>query len=156
MYKSFHPHWNVPPEYMDAIETLVMFKVMRGDEDVALHFIEVCNDYAYAHPPLYDKKNPELARYSWFNIIKWCCENGIGYLDLDGGAHRSWPDLIKGRLHPGNDTFLNRVVYKWAFIPKDVKDNPDNEPVLYQMRCGCGWKYLGDETTKCLGCNRKK
>jgi len=122
VYNSFHPKWCYSMEHMDAIKTLVMFKAVRS-KTVGIHFIEKCGDYAYAHPPLYDKKTPELARFMWFGTIKWCCENDVNYLDMDGGAHRTWPDIIKARKNRRDDVFLNRVVYKWAFIPKDVKDN---------------------------------
>ena len=153
VYKSFHPNWCYPMEYMDKIKTLKMFKVMKGFEAVGLHFIEHCDDYAYAHPPLYDKKNPELARYMWFNTIKWCCENNIDMLDLDGGSGRTWPALIKARRDFRNGgIFVHRTRYKWAYIPKDVKDNPDKEPEYYQLRCSCGWKQAGFNGDRCKGC----
>ena len=54
---GFHPKWSVPMSVMNKLN-LVMFDI----GGIAIHAIEKCGDYAYAHPPLYDKKN-NIARY---------------------------------------------------------------------------------------------
>ena len=146
-----HPKWCFTMEYMDNINTLVMFKVERKGVE-GIHFIERCGNYAYAHPPLYDKSSPELSRFMWFGTIRWCCENGIDYFDLGAGASRTWQQLIGARLHKGNDIILNRIAYKWHFVPKDVKENPIDQLPVYQLRCKCGWKQLGVIGDNCARC----
>ena len=122
-----HPNWCYTMKQMDALN-LTMFAVTK-DWVVATHCLEINNNCAYAHPPLYDKSTPELARYTWFNTIRWCCENKIKYLDMGGGSGCDWPTLIKTR--HGNGTIQKRIRYKWAYVPEDVKDNPDTETVRY-------------------------
>lgn len=153
-----HPiRWNKTMEEMDAIDTMMMFKAEKNNEIVAMHFIERCNDLAYAHPPLYDKSTPELARFIWFNTIRWCCENSIRYLDLDGGAGCDWVYLLKNRHDYSKSEFLKKLTYKWFYIPKDVKDNPELEVPYMEFRCNCGWKQLviKDIPYVCIGHNRE-
>ena len=141
--------WVFSKEQMDKMDTLVMFTIER-DGIVAVHGIEKCDRFAYAHPPLYSKSSPELARFTWFNTIRWCCENDVDCLDMGGGATCDWPTLIKTR---HKETHVNmKIRYKWSYVPKDVKDNPDLEKRVYQLRCGCGWKQLGLEGDPCKRC----
>lgn len=148
IYGSTLHQWNVSMEAMDAIDTLVMFSVTRNDQVVAIHFIEVCDDLGFAHPPLYDKKNPELARFSWFHTIQWCCENNISFLDMGGGFHNSWSSLIKLRRHED----LYRLKYKWSYVPEDVKQNPDSQKHYFLHICPCGWKQLDErDKVECKG-----
>jgi len=144
-----HPKWCMPMTAMDRLD-LTMFKV-ENDGIIAVHAIEKCGDYAYAHPPLYDKSNPELARYIWFNTIRWCCESDIKNLDLGGLSGRDWPTLIRER----HCNQLRRLKYKWSYVPKDVKDHPESQPAFYQLRCGCGWKQLARKNDSCNRCAGK-
>lgn len=141
-----HPSWSIPMSAMDALD-LTMFQV-EHESVVAVHAIEVRDKYAYAHPPLYDKSAPELARYIWFNTIKWCCEHDIDCLDLGGLSGRDWPTLIRER----HTIHLRRLKYKWSYVPKDVKDDPDGQPAFYQLRCRCGWKQLAKKNDSCNRC----
>ena len=138
-----HPRWSLSAQDMNKLH-LRMFML----DDIAVHGIEHCGRYAYAHPPLYDKRRrPELARAIWFRTIEWCCNNDVDYLDLGGLAGRDWPTLIRHRRHFAN------LQYKWAFVPEDVKRHPEKEPQLYQLRCGCGWKELvGSLSASCSRC----
>jgi len=38
--------------------------------------------------------------------------------------------------------FLRNLAYKWFFVPKDVKDNPQKEKPYLEFRCSCNWKQL--------------
>jgi len=146
-----HPRWSLSMWEMDSLG-LTMFKIEK-DGIVAIHAIEKCDDYAYAHPPLYDKHTPELARYIWFNTIKWCCDHDVNNLDLGGLSGRDWPTLIRQR----HDKSLMRLRYKWSYVPKDVKDNPDSQQSYYQLRCGCGWKQLSlTKNSLCNRCTRER
>jgi hypothetical protein len=151
--------WYRPIEAMDLIDTIRMFKIEKNNEVVAIHFVELFGDFAYAQPVLYDKaRTPEVARFAWFNTIKWCTENAIKYLDLDGGSGRDWQSLVRDRhLNKENDALLQKISYKWFYVPEDVKNNPDKELPYLEFRCECGWKSLfktGDKI-RCDGHSRQ-
>ena len=144
VYGGMPIKWYRPMEFMDALDTLIMFKITRHDEVIGLHCFEKCDDLAYGHPPLYDKsKHPDLARFSWFSMIKYCCESDISYLDMDGGFGRNWRTLLSERhRHESTDPKLLQLKYKWSYVPRDVKDNPDRERAFFEFRCACNWKQL--------------
>ncbi len=158
VYGGLPIKWYRPMEFMDALDTLIMFKVSLDDEIIGLHCFEKCDQLAYGHPPLYDKKKfPNLARFSWFSMIKHCCNSEIKYLDMDGGSGRDWRTLLLERHnHENLDPRLLHLKYKWCYVPKDVKDDPNKETPYLEFRCSCNWKQLV-ETGEffCNGHNRK-
>jgi len=144
VYGGMPIKWNRSMEFMDLLDTLIVFTITYKNEIVGLHFIEKCNDLAYGHPPLYDKnRHPDLARFSWFSMIKWCCESSINYLDMDAGFGRDWRTLLIDRhTNVTQDQNLSNLAYKWFYVPKDVKDNPQKEVPYLEFRCSCNWKQL--------------
>lgn len=98
------------------------FVAYRGSECVSVHFVEVYNDYVECHPPIYSKtRYPGLAKFMWFNLIKWATREKISFLDLGGGHRGTWPELIRNRHnHP-------KLTYKWIYVPENVKQNPDTQ-----------------------------
>ncbi len=106
----------------------------------AMQMLEICDDYAYAQPVMYDKiKNPHVAKFMWFELIKWCCGR-VKYLDLDGGNNKTWRQALKNK----------KASYKWLYVPKEIKNNPDAAPEWIVFACACGWKTLGED--RCSRC----
>jgi hypothetical protein len=122
------PKWRQwTPEKVGQLGAKVFFS------GVALQVLEVCGDYAYAWPVLYDKvKNPWAARFMWFRLIEWCCGK-VKYLDLGGGKRKTWRELLRSR----DDN------YKWQYVPRQVKENPEAAPEWRVHHCECGWRTLG-------------
>jgi hypothetical protein len=106
---------------------LLCFTVSRRDAPhavLALHFIEKHGDYAYCHPPMYDKDvhiDRSIAKYMWFRLIEWSLANpGLSWLDLGGGDNGSWRDLLLNKdQHEG---------YKWLYVAEAVKEAPGDAP----------------------------
>ena len=128
---------------------LLVFYASNADDDVlSVHPVEQHGFYVYAHPPLYDKgKHPQLAKFMWFNLMRWACENGIEHVDLGGGSNGTWRDCAAAHL---NGPFQ----YKWLYVPKDSKRHPDEEPPYVQMRCECGNKQLILGPEPCRDCGK--
>ncbi len=99
---------------------LRVFTARKGDEIFAVHFVEDYVGYVECHPPMYDKKNSSryLAKYMWFNLIKFGIENDLGFLDLGSGDRGTWRELVQNRKD------YPRIKYKWLYVPQHIKDNP--------------------------------
>jgi len=98
-------------------------KLKIFDAGVAMHFVFVYGNYVDCQPPMYDKQYAEryLAKFMWFNLVKWAIENRTGWiLDLGGGID-DWREMIKNRSRYPNP------LYKWVYVPEEVKDNPDSQ-----------------------------
>jgi hypothetical protein len=117
---------------------------------IAVQMAEVYDDYVYAWPVLYDKeKYPWVAKFMWFKLIEWCCENDIKYLDLDGGKGKTWRERLMTR-QAGE-----KAGYKWKFVPKIVKENPNDAPQWIVFVCNCGWKSLSESLSESFSrCSR--
>lgn len=92
---------------------------------VSAHFVEEHDGYIEAHPPMYDKerhKGRSLAKFMWFNLMMWGVDNKIRFIDMGGGSEPDWREMIRNR-----DKYPNPA-YKWIYVPKAVKDNPNNQP----------------------------
>ena len=127
--------WTTPAIF----EKLGVKVFFSGD---AMQFLEICDDYAYAQPIMYDKiKNPHVAKFMWFELIRWCCGK-VKYLDLDGGNKRTWREALQNR---------KKGVYKWLYVPKKIKQHPESAPPWIVFACGCGWKTLGEQR-ECSRC----
>ena len=82
---------------------------------------------------MYDKEKYSgryLAKYMWFELIKWSIEKGdMGFLDFGGGGEPDWREMIIHR-----DKYPNPA-YKWMYVPYKVKSNP-NEQRRYTIENG--------------------
>lgn len=123
-----YPRWHrYTPERFEGIYNQGILKVFYCD--IGLQMVEVCDDYVYCHPPLYDKKNP-IAKAMWFALIKAFCGK-VSWIDLGGGSGTTWDKL-------------ERKGYKWLYVPKDIERKPWKVQV-----CSCGWRQLIVEVTRC-------
>lgn len=110
--------WGYPIETVrdwNDKDELMVFETERS-----MHFIRRQINYWECEPPMYDKTKP-LGTYMWFQLILYAIENHLGILNLGGGVD-SWREMIRNR-----DQYPNPK-YKWRFIPKWVKENPDLQP----------------------------
>ena len=104
-----------------------------GCSEVGLQMLEICGDYAYCHPPLYDKSN-QIAKSMWFGLIKWSCGK-FRWLDLGGGQQRRWDELKRN------------ANYKWLYVPKNIETQPWKVQI-----CRCGWRELICAPKPCSRC----
>jgi len=91
----------------------------------AVQFIQRRNGYWDCHPVMYEKTEENLrrylAKYMWFELLRYSHRHSLGVLNLGGGPD-DWREHIRRR-----DEFPNPR-YKWQFIPKAIKDNPELAP----------------------------
>lgn len=111
---------------------------------LGLHPVLICDSYAYAGPPLYDKvRHPWLAKFLWFKLIDWLIdEDRVQWLDFGGGSQKTWQGLLET---PDES-------YKWQYIPKSQRDPAHARPWRVQL-CRCGWRQLVTEAEPCRGCS---
>ena len=110
---------------------------------VAVHPLLVCGEYCYAGPPLYDKRtHPYAAKFMWFSAVRWCHEQGVRWLDLQGPGRTNWRALLE---NPD-------VSYKWMYIYKETKRNPMAAEPWYSQCCQCGWRQLVTSREACKRC----
>lgn len=143
--------WAFGPEYFDVLDTsdnLICFAAYEDQELVAHLPMEHFGDFMYAQPVMYDKDVvPYAAKFLWFEMLKWACRREeIKVVDMGGGFNGLWPEFIVNRDRA--PTFA----YKWRFVSKEVKDNPDKEKPWLVQRCGCGWKGLTLAPKACPNC----
>ena len=131
--KGGFPRWRkyTPDKFAALYEQKILhvFSCGRG-----LQMVEKYDEYIYAHPPLYEKTDP-IAKSMWFGLIEWCCGK-IEWLDLGGGAQKRWNQL-------------ERLGYKWLYVPKDIELMPWKVQV-----CECGWRQLVEGNSRCRSCRR--
>ena len=121
--------WGFPAEYVTYLNNkgvLDLFAAYTEDNTVlSIHFVERYNDYVYCHPPLYDKDSTNkryMAKYMWFNLIKYYVDTPINFIDFGAGNRGTWKDLVMNR-----EQYYEKMKYKWLYVPQHVKDNPENE-----------------------------
>ena len=132
-----HQKWTYSVERFEA-ERWRLFDVGFG-----VHPLLVCGDYCYAGPPLYEKdKTPFAAKLMWFGAIRWCSENGIRWLDLQGNGQKTWRGLLE---QPHQS-------YKWLFVQPDVREHPELAEPWWSQCCLCGWRQLVVRESTCLRC----
>ena len=136
--------WAFPIGHIDdlhKIGVLRCFAAIKEQKVIALHFVEDHKGYVECHPPMYDKilySRNYMGKFMWFSLIEYAIENKMGYIDLGGGDRGNWREFIRMRAqHP-------RTTYKWAYIPKFTKDNPDLQP-RFLIANDNGHKYLYEE-----------
>jgi hypothetical protein len=140
--KGGFPKWRrYTPQRFEALEQAGILHVFvalgSGYSELGLQLVEVCDNYAYCHPPLYDKNTNAIAKSMWFGLIRWACGK-LDWLDLGGGGgQKRWNELKRDN-H-----------YKWLYVPKNIEQKP------WRVRlCACGWRQLIDEQAACRGCSR--
>ena len=123
--------WGFPSNYIHYLASqgiIDLFASYVKDDNTVLsiHFVEKFNNYIYCHPPLYDKNLTNeryLAKYMWFNLIKYyISEQKVNWVDFGAGNRGTWKDLVKNR-----NQYMDKMAYKWLYVPKKVKENPDGE-----------------------------
>lgn len=105
-------------------KTLVFFQATENRKHIAAQFAEITDEYMNCHPVMYEKEkyaHRYLSKWMWFNLLSWAIENKIGVVDLGGGNDNSWIEMIKTREQYPNPA------YKWMYVPKPVKENPDHQ-----------------------------
>ena len=128
--RGVKPQWGFNFSFIEFLQKTNVLKLFAAfdketDDPVCIHFVEKYGDYVFCHPPLFDKKKYNdryIAKYMWFNLIKHCIETDTSWVDLGGGPYGfrgTWKDFCMNRKnHP-------KVAYKWLYVPKHVKDNPE-------------------------------
>lgn len=130
MVEGRHPRWTYTAEQFER-ERWRLF-----DVGVGVHPLLICDDYCYAGPPLYDKTaHPYAAKLMWFGAIRWCAENAIRWLDLQGPGRMRWNELKRDSS------------YKWRYVPRGADSHP-----WYSQCCVCGWRQLVSYPQRCNGC----
>lgn len=116
--------WAFPVGHVEDLQQkgeLMVFAAKRAGVAVALHFIQKRDGYWECHPPMFEKNKGNqkkyLAKFMWFSLIKFACENRIGSLDLGGGPD-DWQEHLRNR-----DKYPNPA-YKFIYIPDAIKRNP--------------------------------
>lgn len=136
MVEGRHPRWSYTAERFER-EHWRLF-----DVGVGVHPLLICGDYCYAGPPLYDKvAHPYAAKLMWFGAIRWCTENAIKWLDLQGPGRMTWRALLE---QPNRS-------YKWLYVPQASRAVALAQP-WYSQCCPCGWRQLVEHETVCRGC----
>lgn len=114
--------WAFGVDYVEDLAVKDELMLFRGG-DLALHFIQKRKGFWECHPPMYDKKHCKryLAKYMWFNLIKYAMDNQLEPLDLGGGID-DWREMIRRKA----DFPYSR--YKFRYVPVEVQKNPDLQP----------------------------
>jgi hypothetical protein len=124
--------WVFPIDHVEELAWKGELRVFRAGLR-SLHFIQKRTRYWECHPPMYDKvahAHLYIAKFMWFNLIRYAIENRMGHLDLGGGSDY-WRDHIRNRARYPNPA------YKWAYVPLRAKQDPDSEPDYYIRRPEC-------------------
>jgi hypothetical protein len=117
---------------------LRVFRAKQGDEVKSMHFVELHVDYIEAHPPMYDKKKDSkryMAKFMWFNLIKWAIEHNVHWVDLGSGDRGTWKELVTNREQ------YKRIAYKWLYIAEETKKHPEREQPYFVYEHG-GKKWI--------------
>ena len=129
--------WAFGVDYVEELAAKDELMLFRGG-DVALHFIQKRRGFWECHPPMYDKKYCKryLAKYMWFNLIKYAMDQGLGPLDMGGGID-DWREMIRRK----EEFPYSR--YKFRYVPVEVQKNPDLQP-NYKLISRDGQVFLED------------
>jgi len=118
--------WAYPVETVErwyAEGKILLFEAVKRNT-VAMHFLKREGNYWEAQPPMWDKANlayRHLGTWMWYQVILYGIENKIGIINLGGGVDK-WREMLHTR-----DQYANPK-YKFRFIPRSIKDNPDLQP----------------------------
>jgi hypothetical protein len=114
--------WAFGVDYVEELAGKDELMLFRGG-DIALHFIQKRSGFWECHPPMYDKIHLKryLAKYMWFNLIKYAMDHRLGPLDMGGGID-DWREMIRRK----EEFPYSR--YKFRYVPVEVQNNPDLQP----------------------------
>jgi len=119
-------------EYPDKLAKnglIECFAAYKDDETIGFNFNERHDDYLLLHPAMHNKTKYTdigLSKFMWLNLIKWAIENTkIKWVDF-GDSVDNWRESIKSR----NLEKYKHIRYKWDYVSKWVKENPDKQPNL--------------------------
>jgi len=129
--------WAFGVDYVEELAGKDELMLFRGG-DIALHFIQKRSGFWECHPPMYDKIHLKryLAKYMWFNLIKYAMDHGLGPLDMGGGID-DWREMIRRK----EEFPYSR--YKFRYVPLEVQKNPDLQP-NYKLISRDGQVFLED------------
>ena len=129
--------WAFGVDYVEDLAAKDELMLFRGG-DIALHFIQKRHGFWECHPPMYDKKHCKryLAKYMWFNLIKYAMDHGLEPLDMGGGID-DWREMIRRKAE------FPYSRYKFRYVPVAVQKNPDLQP-NYKLITRDGQVFLED------------
>lgn len=129
--------WAFGVDYVEELAAKDELMLFRGG-DLALHFIQKRSGFWECHPPMYDKQHCKryLAKYMWFNLIKYAMDHQLGPLDMGGGID-DWREMIRRK----EEFPYSR--YKFRYVPVEVQKNPDLQP-NYKLITREGQVFLED------------
>jgi hypothetical protein len=139
------PQWGFGSNFVEFLHktgSLMVFAAVKNEEPLSIHFVEKFGEYVFCHPPLFDKEKYNeryIAKYMWFNLIKYCIKTDTSWIDLGGGPYGfrgTWKNFCVNREK------WPKVAYKWLYVPKHVKDNPElQKEYLVAIRPADEFKY---------------
>ena len=114
--------WAFGVDYVEDLAAKDELMLFRGG-NLALHFIQKRHGFWECHPPMYDKIHSKryLAKYMWFNLIKYAMDHQLEPLDMGGGID-DWREMIRRK----SEFPYSR--YKFRYVPLEVQKNPDLQP----------------------------
>lgn len=121
LIKGQYKRWAFPVEALEG-KNIKCFRATEG-EPIAFQFVEETDGYVNCHPVMYEKdrySSRYLSKFMWFSLMGWAIAHA-SIVDLGGGIDESWREMIKRR-----EEFPNPL-YKWIYVPREVKDNPDKQ-----------------------------
>ena len=132
--------WAFGVDYVEELAGKDELMLFRGG-DLALHFIQKRSGFWECHPPMYDKKYCKryLAKYMWFNLIKYAMDHQLGPLDMGGGID-DWREMIRRKAE------FPYSRYKFRYVPVEIQKNPDLQP-NYKLISRNGQVFLEDVDT---------
>ena len=122
--------WKFSVRHVERLDKQNKLKVFAAyDEGAcrAVHFVEFHDNYIEAHPPMYAKSYGSeryLAKWMWFNLIRYAMEKHLPNIDMGGGLYDSWRETIVRRKEP---EIAKYTKYKWLYVPEKAKKNPDQQ-----------------------------
>lgn len=140
LIRGEHRQWAYPVEAVEQWERegrLMCFRAMDGIQPIAYHYILKHVNFWQCEPVLYDKKYSEryLAKYMWFNLIKYAIEHKLQILNMGGGPD-NWHEHIMSR-----DQYPNPA-YKWMYVPEITKTQVRTTPNYKLIKTADGLQYL--------------
>ncbi len=129
--------WAFGFDYVEDLAAKNELMLFRGG-DIALHFIQKRHGFWECHPPMYDKVHCKryLAKYMWFNLIKYAMDHELEPLDMGGGID-DWREMIRRKAE------FPYSRYKFRYVPVAVQKNPDLQP-NYKLISRDGQVFLED------------
>ena len=114
----------------------------KKKEIIVLHLVEKQENFYDCQMPMFDKTKYNknyLAKYMWFSLINHSINtNDIDFIDIGGGYRQNWKNIVQNR-----KKYELKLGYKFMYLPKIIKENPDLEKEYKIIRCAkCQIKIL--------------